>query len=355
MRIKRHFSKEIRNLLYINEGGKSWQLAAILTLCTGIPLFIGTYFNNFGFGVISSIGGMGAFYIQKTPIIHRIVTLLCVSAGLSASFFIGLIVAHFPYLLLISISIIGILATMICRIFRIPPPANYFFVMAASIAAFIPHPPHEIPTMVGLVFLGSLFAVVLVFVYSLISLRINPKTLPVAGIESDFQEVIVDPVIIGCFVGLAIFLGQFIGLEKPYWVALTCLAVVQGMTFSAIWSRHLQRIVGTFIGLWLTWLLLELELGLWYYSLLLSGLTFLVQYLSSRNYAAATIFVTPLTIFLAEYAHRNIDPNLLVQARLFDTILGSSLGVLAGLAIHSSTFRAWLTQILQVLIPYKIE
>src|SRR3546814_8722819 len=44
--------------------------------------------------------------------------------------------------------------------------------------------------------------------------------------------------------------------EKAYWVPVSCLAVMQGVTLRASWSRNVHRIVGTVIGMGLTWLLL---------------------------------------------------------------------------------------------------
>lgn len=346
--------RELTQLLRFNPSVKKWQLCMVLALCTGIPLFIGTYFGHFEYGVISSIGGMAALYMQRTPLIHRMVVLMCVSAGMSSSFFLGLLAAHFPYILVVSMMAISILVTVLCRFFSVPPPANFFFIMPAAIAAFIPHQIDQIPTMVGLTFLGSLFAAVLIFFYSLISLRINPETGDLPQIQKDFDIVIVDSVIIGIFAGLAVLIAQIIGLQKPYWVALSCLAVMQGMTFSAVWSRHLQRIVGTLLGLFLTWLLLSFNGNLWFYCVCLTILSFLVEYLIARNYGVATIFITPLTLFLAEYAQKNADPVLLMDARLYDTLLGAFIGLIAGLVIHSKRMKAPLRKLLHIVIPYRI-
>lgn len=348
-----YIKTEIATLIAINKINKSWQLSLILGLSAGLPLFIGTYLGHFEFGAISSMGGMCAFYMQKTPLIHRIVVLLCVGTGFGASFFAGLLMAHFPYFVPLMIGILSILVTIVCRFFKLPPPANFFFIMVACIASYIPNKIVQIPTLVGLLFLGSLLAILLVFVYSVVSLRIKFKVDSIPTLQRDFQIIVVDSTIIGCFLALSIILAEAVGLQKPYWVALTCLAVVQGMTFKAVWSRHLQRIVGTFVGIGLTWVLIEFHYNLWVLSAILTALSFLAETFMARNYAIGTIFVTPLTIFLAEYAHRNLNAEILVEARFYDTILGATLGVLGGLVIHNQNLRDYFTKFLRIIIPYK--
>lgn len=344
---------EISNFIKINPANKTWQLSFILALSSGLPLFIGTYLGHFEFGVISSMGGMCAFYMQKTALIHRIVVLLCVSTALGASFFIGLLMAHFPYFIALMIGILSTLVTIICRFFKLPPPANYFFIMVACIASYIPNEIVQIPTLTGLLFLGSLLAILLVFLYSVVSLRINFKVDLVPSFERDFQIIIVDSAIIGLLLGSSILIAESFGLQKPYWVTLTCLAIVQGMTFKAAWSRHLQRILGTFIGIALTWFLIEIHYNLWFLSLILTILSFLAESFMGRNYTIGTIFVTPLTIFLAEYAHQNINPEILAQTRFYDTILGATLGVLGAFIIHNKRLRDYFTKVLRIIIPYK--
>ena len=58
-------------------------------------------------------------------------------------------------------------------------------------------------------------------------------------------------------------------------------------------------------------------------------LAFVTEMLVVRHYGLAMIFVTPLTILLAEATQLGHEtPAALLQARLFDTLLGSVVGLL---------------------------
>jgi uncharacterized membrane protein YccC len=59
-----------------------------------------------------------------------------------------------------------------------------------------------------------------------------------------------------------------------------------------------------------------------------------------RHYAFAAIFITPLTILLAEAATLgHASPSALIEARFFDTVLGCLIGLVGGICLHSPRFR----------------
>lgn len=71
--------------------------------------------------------------------------------------------------------------------------------------------------------------------------------------------------------------------------------------------------------------------------IVIAALQFVVEMLVVRNYGLAAIFITPLTIFLAENSSgMRIDVNALMEARLFDTVIGSLIGVAAGWVLHNN-------------------
>jgi len=55
-----------------------------------------------------------------------------------------------------------------------------------------------------------------------------------------------------------------------------------------------------------------------------------------RHYGLAVIFITPMTVFLAEIGKgMHIGPNQLISARLLDIAVGSLIGVLGGWMLHN--------------------
>lgn len=339
-----HIKDEISKLLAVNPHRRPLSLPVVAALSSGLPLFIGVYFGHFEYGLLSSIGAMSFLYLPQTALIHRMVTLLCVVTLLTASFSVGLVAYHFPAFLVLLITVLTIIITMLCRYFNIAPPGNFFFLMAAMIAAYIPHQIEQIPTLVGLVFLGGLFACVLGFAYSLFMLWQNNATPSPPPINRDIKLVIVDALIIGIFVGFSLFLANLFAMPKPYWVPVSCAAVMQGITFRAVWTKQAHRLMGTGVGLGLTWLLLWLNPQSWWLCLLMMSLSFIIEILIVKHYALAVIFITPLTIFLAEAGGGSgvVSISELIHSRFFDTLLGCFMGLLGAASLHFLGLRNWL-------------
>lgn len=141
-------------------------------------------------------------------------------------------------------------------------------------------------------------------------------------------------------------------MQKAYWVPVSCLAVIQGASLRAVWNKQLHRVVGTCIGLLVSWGLLLLPLDKWSISLTMMVLTFVIESTVVRHYAFATIFITPMTILLAEAVTLGHgSPFALVQARFFDTVLGCFVGLVGGICLHSPRFRDVVGRQIRCLIP----
>ena len=95
----------------------------------------------------------------------------------------------------------------------------------------------------------------------------------------------------------------------------------------------------------LAWGLLRLEPGPWEVCLLIMLLTFATEFLVVRHYGLAVIFITPLTIMLAEAgANMQLPPELIIQARLIDIVVGSVIGMVGGIFLHNLSMRSWISR-----------
>jgi len=85
---------------------------------------------------------------------------------------------------------------------------------------------------------------------------------------------------------------------------------------------------------------LLLPLGAWGVSLMMMGLSFLIELMVVRHYALAVMLITPLTILLAEATTLGHGSAAhLIQARFLDTLLGCLVGLAGGVCLHSPRFR----------------
>lgn len=347
---------EWRHLVTINSTDRVWLLPLAAVINSGIPLLIGAYFDRMDYGLGAMLGGLSFLYLPATPMQHRMVWVMTSAFGMTACYALGLMSHFLAGLMLPALVFMAMLVTMICRYYRVGPPGSLFFIMAAAIGAYSPVTLETLPSMVGVFSMGSVLACIIGFFYSLVVLRLHaPHPVPPAQ-PASFDFVVLDAVVIGLFVGLSLALAQMLQLERPYWVPVSCLAVIQGASLRAIWNRQLQRILGTVFGLMLAWGLLALRLNPWTVSLAMMALTFAIEMLVVRHYGLAIIFITPLTLLLAEAANLGqADPGLLIHARLVDTVLGSVVGLLGGVCLHSPEFRRVAGQWLRRAVPARLR
>ena len=355
-RLREFVRTEVRHLTTLNASDRMWQMPLAAALASGLPLLIGAYFNRLAYGLVGSIGGLVFLYLPNTPMHHRMVQVMACAFGLAASYCFGLLCHFVPQLMVPVLVFIAILVTMITRYFGLGPPGSLFFVMAASIGAFTPVKAFDVPLMVGLMAMGSIVACLTAFFYSLLVLRLREPAAVEPLPEPTFDFVVFDSIVIGAFVGIALALAQALQLDKPYWVPVSCLAVIQGSSLRAVWNKQLQRIIGTVLGLVVAWALLKLPMDKWTISIAIMALTFIIEFTIVRHYALATIFITPLTILLAEAATLGNAPVWpLIEARFFDTVLGCLVGLIGGACLHSLGFRRVAGKMIKGLMPARFS
>ena len=354
-RFQARLRKEVLHMATINASSRRWEMPFCAALATGLPLLVGAYFDHLDYGLVSSLGGLVFMYSPNTPLAHRMVSLMASAFGMSACYALGLMSHFLPLLLVPLLTFMAVLVSMVCRIYVVGPPGSLFFILAAAIGAYSPIDVMQVPLFVGLLTMGCLLACLIAFFYSAYILRLQAPQ-PVTPLPpATFDFVVFDSFVIGACVGISLGLAQVLHLERAYWVPVSCLAVIQGASLRAVWNRKVHRIAGTSIGLLLTWGLMALPLDKWSVSLLMMVLLFVIEILVVRHYGLATIFITPLTIFLAEATQLGHgSPTAMLQARLLDTVLGSAVGLMGGVCLNSLRFRSLLGRPIRRLFPARL-
>lgn len=354
--LKRLLLAQWRQLVTINPSDRPWQKPFAAALASGLPLLIGALLGRMDYGLVSSLGGMVFLYTPRTPLYHRMLTVMSCAFAMIACYTLGLMSNFVPLLKMPTLVFVTILVTMAGRFYGLGMPGSLFFVMAASLGAYTPLEWPQVPLMVGLLALGALLACLIAFFYSAYILRSRePDPAPPMPVPT-FDFVVFDAVLIGLFVGLSLAIAQLLQLEKAYWVPVSCLAVIQGASLQAVWNKQLHRLLGTAIGLLVAWGLLLLPLEPWSITLTMMLLAFVVETAVVRNYGFAVIFITPMTILLAEAATLGQGPvAALIEARLFDTVLGCLVGLAGGVCLHSPRFRAVVGRQLRRLVPARFR
>lgn len=340
MALKQILRDEWQQLATVTRSDRPWEMPVAAALAIGLPIFIGVAMGDLALGLTASLGGLVFLHLPATRLSHRMAWLMACAFGIIACHALGTLGHLVPSLVVPLLVIITILVMMVCRFYAAPPPGGLFFVMAAAIGAYSPAHGRDALVQVGSVSLGTVLAVALAFLYSLHILRRHGVPAPNPPPQPGFDMVVMESVVIGAFIGLSLLAAHALQLERPYWVPVACLAIIQGASLRAAWSRQLQRTLGTALGLLLFLGIAQVPLGPWGVAGVLTVLALIIETLVVRHYGLATVFITPLAILLTEAAQGvAMAPYSLMQARLVDSALGAIIGVAGAACLHNPRFR----------------
>ncbi len=131
----------------------------------------------------------------------------------------------------------------------------------------------------------------------------------------------------GALVALGVIVEYSFGLPRGYWVPMT-IAIVLKPDFSGTMSFGLLRILGTVAGLVLTTVLAHYAFdNVWERIFLLAVLCYGFRTLTPVHYGIAVTLLTALVVILLSFTGE--APSAAIWARLINTMLGSSLALLA--------------------------
>lgn len=335
-RITRIAKEELRLLFQLKKTERLWHIPLLASLCTGVPLLLGYFGGRLDYGVLACIGGLVILYMPSTDIEHRMLTLLLCAFGFIVSFAVGAVFSFDPIFSAVALGLFAFAINWVVHYFSLQPPRNFFFIMIASMASCMPFDMVALPTKVGLIALGTIFACLLALFYSLYILRRIPSKVSPLFVRTADRFMVIESAIIGGFICLSLLVGHLLRLDNPYWIPISCLAVMQGLNVAHVGRRSFHRILGTFIGLGFTWMLLASNPTALHLCLAILVPQFIIEMLVVRHYALAVIFITPLTFFLAEIGSGfSLDTDLLIAARLLDIIIGSLIGAFGGWVLHN--------------------
>jgi hypothetical protein len=331
----------LKQLLEFKQSDRTWHIPVLAGLSVGIPILAGYFSETMQGGKLASMSGLVILYIHSFRIANRLIILMTCSFGLMISFAVGSLFSFNPYMAPLVLGLYAfVVHTALYYLKMTRPPGNFFFIMIASVAICMPFKLEAIPQNIGFVGIGTMTSFALGLIYSLLTIKKNTPEREVVTVEKNKYINLVESATFGFMVGLALLIANLLKLENPYWAPTSCAAVMQGMSTQHIWQRSIQRIVGTFIGLGITWVILLLQPSLLLLCLGVIGLQLIVEFLVVRNYGIAVIFITVLTIFLAESGRSlTVDPTTLIIARFIDIFIGSLIGAIGGWVLYNERLQ----------------
>jgi uncharacterized membrane protein YccC len=339
---KHLFLQEIKAFYKIKQTDRPWHIPLLASLCIGIPLLTGLYFENLKYGTIASLSGLVILYIlPSSTTAKRMITMLICSFGFMISYSIGLLFSFHPLLSTIIFGLYSFIVHWVILFFKTKPPGSFFFIMLTSISSCAPYDLSVIPEKVGLIAIGTVLACILALAYSILTRKSNAESKTITpSFAKNKYTALIEAAFVGFFMFLSLQLGHFLALKNAYWIPISCLAIMQGASLYYIWQRVIHRITGTLIGLGLFWIIISIDRTPLSICISIIILQFIIEFLIVRNYILAVIFITPMALLLTEAANPLLHtPNLLISIRFTDIILGSFLGAIGGWLIHNEKIR----------------
>lgn len=296
--------------------------------CMLLILSCGYYLHNF---TIASFGSMGIFtflYYQNLPLKQLVIRLSTIGIFLLGSNLLGMVATHLLWLTPLAVGIIAACGRLFFRLYDISKPGAFFAVMVSAMGASTKLPLEKIPLMSGYFFLGILLAVI-----TAILVHFTERDVSILSEQQSFHfrlqkdpAAFIDSLFYGAVLFLAVYLSQGLQLQNPYWLVISCAAILQGDNLRAMLHRNIQRIGGSIVGLGISAVLLNLPLTQFQTVLMITFLFVIVEYFIKRNYAIGNFFTTPMALMLSMLARHQYVSSL-IQFRFLGIVLGSLLGL----------------------------
>jgi uncharacterized membrane protein YccC len=130
-----------------------WMFALRAAICMGVPILTGWLMGNTPAGLMASIGGFTSLYGSGRPYLSRARHLGAIALAFALAVTLGLSVAPSPWLVVIAVASIAMIATWLSNALQIGPPGAYLFTLACAAGTAMPNPPP--PMEAGMLVLGG--------------------------------------------------------------------------------------------------------------------------------------------------------------------------------------------------------
>lgn len=154
------------------------------------------------------------------------------------------------------------------------------------------------------------------------------KTIILGALDKN-SIVFISSIRFGIITIFAAFIAFQFELERSYWVPLSCVAVISGVTIVATLYRAIQRFLGTLIGIGIAAVILSFNPSGFRLVLIIFLLTMITELFIVKNYGLAALFFTSNALLMAEKTSEQVFHfTYFAEARFIDIVIGSAIGLI---------------------------
>lgn len=162
--------------------------------------------------------------------------------------------------------------------------------------------------------------------------------------------VFINAVRYGIVLSISAIIAFSFPFTRPYWIPLSCSAVMSGSTVMATFHRAIQRSCGTIIGLMIAIIILKFQPEGFLIVIINMLLTAITELFIVKNYAVAAVFITPNALLIAEASTQIHNVTYFATARITDILIGSAIGLIGTYIIGRRSASSRLPDLIVKLI-----
>ncbi|WP_270241359.1 FUSC family protein [Rothia kristinae] len=303
--------------------------AVRIALTVGLPQLLLLALGRLDLSIYAAFGAFTAIYgRQEAPglrLRHQcqaaLMLLVCIALGL------GLSRAHAdPWLVVAVCGLVAGGGAVLTAVLRLRPAGSTFLIFAAGAIGSIPHPASWAQGL-GTAAATAAWSVLAGLAGALLGEGRRGHVAPPPGPHGMDRRraaryglmFFLAPLIAG-------LLGQASGLSHSYWAMVAAAAAIAGPNSRARLHRGVQRVIGTFGGVLITAFVLSQDPQPWHLVVWVTIFQFLTETYVLRNYAFATLFITPLALLMLQLGHPS-SVGTVLTARLAETAIGGAVAI----------------------------
>lgn len=327
----------LRDLVHLAPPNRDHYPALRCAIGISVPLLLVMLLGRIDLAIFATFGAFAGIYGRNEPHRQRLATqarggglmfFFILAGALAARADIG------PWTLVLLASAVAGLGAYLAGLFRLRPPGSLFHIFAfAAITSLPSQPPLGEAVLTALA--TVVFALLLGQTGNLLPAHHTGwAAAPPTPLTTQHRAALLrESALYVVAAGVAGVLATALGIGHTYWAMVAAVVPLVGQSARARTTRGLQRILGTFVGLLLTALILLPGLSGWQLVPVIALSQFAVELFILRQYALAQVFITPLALVSTELAHHT-DPRQLLLDRGLETVIGACVGIGLVLALH---------------------
>ncbi|HKE71959.1 MAG TPA: FUSC family protein [Nocardioidaceae bacterium] len=312
-------------------------LAVRVGVSVMVPLLFLVSIDHVDWTLYATFGAFTSLYGRKRVDFPRVVRQGLAGLGLVMCVALGSLVAISDAREWLAIPIAAVIAAVASYVSAhrdLIPSGSLFQVFGFAAVASVPAHASDLVPAVLVASASALFAVLVGSLGAVVrrARHVTAEHLPEHPIGGPHTGVRLYAIQSAIGVAAAGTIATASGVGRPYWAMISAVVPLMAFDFNSQVVRGLHRVIGTFIGLGLAWLLLELDLPDALTVIFVAGLQLITELLVGRNYALALVSITPLALLIVHLAAPVIPIHDLLADRGLETVIGVAIGLLVGYA-----------------------